>query len=67
MTDERRHHYRKQANGVIRATLSRIREERQRLQHLSDDSAEYAECRCTLAELLRALDAMLALRKTPPP
>jgi hypothetical protein len=62
--DPHRQHYRKQANDVIRLTVSRIREEQQRMMHLQTGSAEYVECEMTLADLKHSLAAMLALRKS---
>jgi hypothetical protein len=58
------HRYRRQANDVIRQTVSRIREEQRRIEQMERDGHDYAEREEALAELKYALEAMLLLRKT---
>jgi hypothetical protein len=48
MDDQQRQHYRKQANDVIRLTLSHIREARQRVKHLQVGSGDHAGCELTV-------------------
>ncbi|MFM0168211.1 hypothetical protein [Paraburkholderia sediminicola] len=64
MDDQQSQHYRKQANDVIRLTLSRIREEQQRIKHRQAGRGDYAACELTLTELKQSLTAILALRKS---
>ncbi|MGF6573906.1 hypothetical protein ABH945_006028 [Paraburkholderia sp. GAS333] len=60
---QKRQQFRKQANDVVRLTLSRIRAEQRRLDSLHLGSDEHLACVESLGALRHSLSSMLMLHK----